>query len=156
VSRGGNYNPAKREREAQKAQKKREKAERRSRRRERGAGDIPITTADEMTGTLPSIEDALRDLTDRAPRAAATIPGRLFVGGLSRDTTAEDLRQAFGEIGSVIDAVVVMDRATGSSRGFGFVTMQDRKDVPKAIKALDGADLQGRHIAVNPATERSR
>ena len=49
-----------------------------------------------------------------------------------------------------------MDRETGRSRGFGFVTMADRKDAQRAIKSLDGSDLEGRNIAVNVATERQR
>ena len=62
----------------------------------------------------------------------------------------------FGKFGKVTDAVVVSDRDTGKSRGFGFVVMEDRKDAAKAIQELDGSELDGREIVVNLATERKR
>src|SRR5690606_17700122 len=146
----GTYSLGKRQREADKARKKQEKAERRRERRERGPQEIPVVSAEELTGGLPSTEEALRAMEHRAqaPRSAAAIPFRLFVGGLSRETTAESLRAAFSEYGPVSDAVVVMDRETGSSRGFGFVTMENRKDAPRAIEGLHGAVLDGRTIVV--------
>ena len=58
--------------------------------------------------------------------------------------------------GKVSDAAVVTDRDTGKSRGFGFVTMADRKDAAKAIDEMNGAELDGRAIVVNMATERRR
>ena len=61
------------------------------------------------------------------------------------------MRRTFGEVS---DAVVIEDRDTGRSRGFGFVTMADRKDASKAIDAMDGSELDGRTIVVNVATER--
>ena len=57
---------------------------------------------------------------------------------------------------SVTEAIIVKDRDTGRSRGFGFVVMTDRKDASKAIDKLNGAELDGRNIVVNVATERSR
>jgi hypothetical protein len=158
LSRGGNYSPAKREREAEKARKKQEKAERRMQKRERGPRDIPIVSADEITGGLPSVEEAMRAMETRAtaPRSAATIPARLFVGSLSDDTNGEHLRAAFSEFGPVAEAVVVLHRETRTSRGFGFVTMADRKDAAAAIDALHGSELNGRRIVVNVATERQR
>jgi RNA recognition motif-containing protein len=50
----------------------------------------------------------------------------------------------------------MVDRDTGSSRGFGFVTMSSRKDAPKAIETLNGSELKGHNIVVNIATERGR
>ena len=152
----GFHSSGKRQREAEKAQKKREKAQRRREKREQGPAEIEITSAEEMTGPLPSIDDAMRAITeqDQSPRGAAAIPVRLFVGGLSWNTTAGDLETAFSEFGDVAEAVVVKDRDTGSSRGFGFVTMQSRKDAPKAIDALSGAELDGRTIVVRIATDR--
>ncbi|HBQ14086.1 MAG TPA: RNA-binding protein [Myxococcales bacterium] len=82
------------------------------------------------------------------------MPARLFVGGLSYDTTAQTLKSAFEEFGEVADAVVVTDRGTGNSRGFGFVTMANRRDAPKAIDGLTDSELDGRRIFVNTATER--
>lgn len=152
----GTYSPAKRQREADKARKKQEKADRRRERRERGPREIPVVSAEEITGGMPTSEEALRAMEDRAnaPRGASAIPFRLFVGGLSRETTADSLRAAFSEYGPVTDAVVVTDRDTGSSRGFGFVTMENRKDAPRAIEGLHGAVLDGRTIVVNAATDR--
>lgn len=76
---------------------------------------------------------------------------KLFVGGLSWNTTREGLRAAFEEYGEVADAVVVMDRDTGRSRGFGFVTFARAEDGTKALAALNGATLDGRTIRCNEA-----
>ena len=145
----------KRQREAEKARKKRNKAEVRQRKRERGPGEVPISTAEDILGDLSAAEDATMARA-AAPRGARSIPARLFVGSLSWGTNEDDLRAAFGEFGSVTDAVVVSDRDTGKSRGFGFVTMEDRKDATRAIEELNGAELDGRNIVVNLATERQR
>ena len=80
---------------------------------------------------------------------------KLFVGGLSWDTDDKSLRAAFGAHGTVNDAVVIMDRETGRSRGFGFVTMADSASAAAAASALDGKNLDGRTIRVNEAQERS-
>lgn len=154
----GSYSLGKRQREADKARKKQDKAEKRQQRRERGPGEMELGTAEEMTGQLRSVDEVLQALEDRsaAPRAAAPIPCRLFVGGLSWGTTSDDLRAAFGQFGVVADAVVVTERATGNSKGFGFVTMENRKDGAKAIEGLHDTELDGRRIVVNAATERSR
>ncbi len=76
---------------------------------------------------------------------------KLFVGGLSWNTTRETLRAAFEAYGEVADAVVVMDRDTGRSRGFGFVTFANGEDGNKALAALNGATLDGRTIRCNEA-----
>ncbi len=154
----GSYSMGKRQREAEKARKKKDKSERRARRREDGPAEDEIVYAEDIAGNLPSIDQAMHAINnpDEMDRAAATIPSRLFVGGLSWGTTQDVLRAAFAEYGRVQEAVIVTDRDTGSSRGFGFVTMADRKDAQRAIKALDGSDLEGRSIAVNVATERQR
>jgi RNA recognition motif-containing protein len=81
---------------------------------------------------------------------------RLFVGGLSWNTTERDLREAFAKYGVVSDAVVMTDRDSGKSRGFGFVTMENRKDGAKAIEGLNGSELDDRKIVVNAATDRAR
>lgn len=160
MSRGGNYSQGKRQREQDKARKKQEKAEKRQQRRERGPAEMELATAEEMTGQLRSIDEVMQSLEaggTAAPRAgAAPIPSRLFVGGLSWGTTSEDLRAAFGAFGAVLDAVVVTDRATGNSKGFGFVTMENRKDGARAIEGLHDSELDGRRIVVNQATERQR
>ena len=77
---------------------------------------------------------------------------KLYVGNLSFDTSADDLRQAFSQHGTVVSATVVADRDTGRSRGFGFVEMSDGADA--AMQALNGVELQGRALTVNEARPR--
>lgn len=81
---------------------------------------------------------------------------KLFVGGLSWDTTDATLRHSFEAHGSVHEAIVVMDRYTGKSRGFGFVTFADENSARTAISAMNGTNLDGRSITVSEALERSR
>src|SRR5437016_1989184 len=76
----------------------------------------------------------------------------LYVGNLSFQTTADDLREAFQQYGNVTRAQVVSDRETGRSRGFGFVEMSEGS--AEAINALNGAELQGRALTVNEAKPR--
>ena len=79
---------------------------------------------------------------------------RLYCGNLSYNTTADGLRQAFGEVGQVEDAVIITDRETGRSRGFGFVTMSDDEEAMAAIEQMDGFELDGRRLRVNEAQPR--
>lgn len=79
---------------------------------------------------------------------------KLFVGGLSWDTSDESLRAAFEQFGPVIEAKVILDRDTGRSRGFGFVTMEAPADADNAMGALDGAEIDGRRVRVNEAQAR--
>lgn len=79
---------------------------------------------------------------------------KLFVGGLSWSTNDDGLRMAFERFGNVTEAKVILDRETGRSRGFGFVTFSDDEAAHSAISALDGADLDGRKIKVNEAQDR--
>ncbi|XP_022137596.1 glycine-rich RNA-binding protein 4, mitochondrial-like [Momordica charantia] len=81
---------------------------------------------------------------------------KVFVGGLSYGTDDQSLREAFTKYGDVVEARVILDRDTGRSRGFGFVTFNANEEASSAIQALDGQDLDGRRIRVNFATERSR
>jgi cold-inducible RNA-binding protein len=81
---------------------------------------------------------------------------KLFVGGLSWDTDADSLRAAFEEFGTVSEAVVVQDRETGRSRGFGFVSYANDEEGKAAMKAMNGATLDGRTIKCDEAVERSR
>ncbi len=76
---------------------------------------------------------------------------KLFVGGLSWNTTRDGLREAFEKYGEVADAVVVMDRDTGRSRGFGFVTFANDENAQKALAEMNGAELDGRAIRCNEA-----
>ena len=79
---------------------------------------------------------------------------KLFVGGLSWDTTDDGLREAFSRFGDVVEAKVVTDRETGRSRGFGFVGYQNPADGATAQQAMDGASLDGRSIRVNAAEDK--
>jgi hypothetical protein len=79
---------------------------------------------------------------------------KLFVGGLAWATTDDSLRGAFEKFGSVQEAVVVLDRETGRSRGFGFVTFTQDADADRAVAEMNGAELDGRSINVNEANER--
>ena len=80
---------------------------------------------------------------------------KLFVGNLSFNTTSEDLEALFSKVGTCESASVVTDRATGRSRGFGFVEMASAGEAEKAIAELNGKDLQGRTLNVSEARERS-
>lgn len=155
---GGDYSQGKRQREQQQARKQQEKEQRRAMRREQGPSQPEIVSAASVVGHLPSTEEAMRAIERRAaaPRGVASIPARLFVGGLGTAITEAHLREAFSPFGEIADCVVMVDRTTNQSRGFGFVTMQNRKDASAAVEALDGSELQGRRIGVNVATDRSR
>jgi len=76
---------------------------------------------------------------------------KLYVGNLSFDTTDQDLNQAFSEHGEVASAVVVKDRDTDRSRGFGFVEYAQEADAQKAKGAMNGTDLGGRALKVDEA-----
>jgi cold-inducible RNA-binding protein len=76
---------------------------------------------------------------------------RLYVGNLSYSVTNESLTAAFGEFGAVEEAVVIMDRDTGRSKGFGFVTMNNDEEAKAAMAALDGKEMDDRAIRVNEA-----
>jgi RNA recognition motif-containing protein len=80
---------------------------------------------------------------------------KLFVGGLSWDTTDDGLRQAFAPYGEISEAKVITDRATGRSRGFGFVTFSQDESAKTAISKMDGTNLDGKTIKVNEAQEKA-
>jgi cold-inducible RNA-binding protein len=79
---------------------------------------------------------------------------KLFVGGLAWATDEASLLEAFQQFGPVAEAKVILDRETGRSRGFGFVTYESDADADTAMKELDGAQLDGRSIRVNEAQAR--
>jgi hypothetical protein len=155
---GEDYAQARRQREQQQQRKQREKIARRMQQREQGRAEPEIVSAAEIVGNLPTVDEAMQTMERNAttPRAVASIPCRLFVGGLGSVITEAELREAFGAFGVVSDAVILKDRGTGESRGFGFITMQNRKDANRAVEQLHGSELHGRRLAVNVATERSR
>jgi len=83
---------------------------------------------------------------------------KLYAGNLSFNVTESDLQKAFAAHGTVVEANLVMDRATGRSRGFGFVTMSTNEEAQKAVEAMNGHSIDGRALTVNlakPREERS-
>jgi RNA recognition motif-containing protein len=81
---------------------------------------------------------------------------KLFVGSLSWDTGDQQLRDAFAAYGEVTEAVVITDRNSGRSRGFGFVTYEDDEVADKAIAGLNNTELDGRTIRVDVAQQKER
>jgi hypothetical protein len=145
----------KRQREANRDRKKKDKEERLRRNRAlRAQGYDPGADA----GAAQPVEAAPIRLEDinisgvapRGPKGSHK-PRRLFVGGLSWDTTSESLREAFSRFGPLTEAAVVNDRDTRRSRGFGFVTFENAVDATRATAEMDGASLDGRTLRVNPA-----
>ena len=79
---------------------------------------------------------------------------KLYVGNLSFDTSENDLRDLVGAFGTVTEVNLIMDRATGRSRGFAFVTMATPEAAQAAVAALGGKELKGRTLTVNEARPR--
>ena len=80
----------------------------------------------------------------------------IYVGNLPYDVSDSDLQQLFEKYGTVASARVVMDRATGRSKGFGFVQMDDRAEAEKAIAGANGYDMGGRALRVNESQPKPR
>ena len=76
---------------------------------------------------------------------------KLFIGSLAWATTDDSLSALFSQVGTVTSARVITDRATGRSKGFGFVEMSTDEEAQKAVAELNGKDLDGRTIVVNEA-----
>lgn len=79
---------------------------------------------------------------------------KLYVGNLGYDVNDDDLSQLFGQHGTVDSASVIMDRASGRSKGFGFVEMSSDAEAKAAISALNGVEHSGRALKVNEAKPR--
>ncbi|HEY0714439.1 MAG TPA: RNA-binding protein [Polyangia bacterium] len=152
------YAGGKRQREAERDRKRKEKEERLMRNRNRAPEPDPNAEPDLaalQAAKLPEIPlDQIAIGVAARPRHNRTGPTKLFVGGLSWDTTSDDLRTAFARFGAISDAAVVLDRATGRSRGFGFVTVEQATDALEAVKQMNGAELDGRTLKVNAAEAR--
>ena len=84
---------------------------------------------------------------------------KLYVGNLSYQTTEDDLRSLFTQVGTVNDVALIKDRDTGSSKGFAFVTMSSQEEANKAIEQFNGQSMGDRELTVNiarPREERPR
>lgn len=79
---------------------------------------------------------------------------KLYVGNLSYQTREEELESLFGQYGNVKSVKIITDRASGQSKGFGFVEFDDDGEADAAVDALDGSDVGGRNIRVNEARDR--
>ncbi len=149
----------KRQREAQRDRKKKDKEERLRRNRAMRAQGIDPSPNSNDLGDNPAmqampevkLEDILiSGVAPRGPKGSSG-PRKLFVGGLSWDTDNESLKAAFSKFGPLQEASIVTDRDTGRSRGFGFVTFENPLDAAAASKQMNGAELDGRTLRVNPA-----
>ena len=76
---------------------------------------------------------------------------KLFVGSLPFSVRDEQLKELFSQAGEVASAIVIMDRMTGRSKGFGFVEFSNDADADKAIEMFNGSDVEGRNIIVSEA-----
>jgi hypothetical protein len=155
------FSGGKRNREANRDRKRREKEERLRRNRDLRARGIDPHMMDAAAGTegaaLPEVklEDVVISVPSR-PREVDFGPTELFVGGLGPRTTAADLRTWFSKFGEIVDAVVVSNRATGQSRGFGFVSYRSSAIAEEAIKGANGVELDGYPLRVNRSEGRNR
>jgi RNA recognition motif-containing protein len=79
---------------------------------------------------------------------------QLYVGNLSWETTEDDLRSLFTQVGTVYEVELIKDRITGSSKGFAFVTMKSQDEANKAIHVFNGRNLDNRELKVNAVRPR--
>lgn len=93
---------------------------------------------------------------DASHERETDMSNRLYVGNLSFHTDEGALQTAFSRFGDVSEVKVVMDRDTGRSRGFAFITMGDANAARNAISQMDGSMVDGRALRVNEAEERQR
>lgn len=153
------FSGGKRNREVNRDLRKKQKEERLRRNRELRARGIDPDLAEPSVGppsdALPEVklEDVVISVA-RQPRRGDFGPTKLFVGGLGSMTTATELRAFFSRFGELVDAMVVVNRSTGQSRGFGFVSYRNSVEANQAIAATDGTELDGHPIRVNHAETR--
>jgi hypothetical protein len=154
------YSGGKRSREANRDLRKKQKEERLRHNRELRARGVDPDLSDiaEPEAPLPEVklEDVVIGVASQ-PRREDFGPVKLFVGGLTLETTSADLRAAFGKFGELVDVAVVTERGTNRSRGFGFVTYASSTAADTATKEMNGVELDGQTIKVNRAeAPRSR
>jgi len=154
------FTGGKRSREANRDLRKKEKEARLRRNRElRARGDDPdLAGIAAPEPPLPEVklEDVVIGVASQ-PRREDFGPVKLFVGGLSAETTSADLRAAFAKFGELVEATIINERGTNNSRGFGFVSYATAAAADAATKEMNGLELDGRTIKVNRAeAPRSR
>lgn len=93
-------------------------------------------------------------LADKHNENTTDMGNKLYVGNLPFSTTDDSLRDAFGQCGTVTDVMIALDRQTGRSRGFGFVTFSTDEEAAAAVEKFHGTDMDGRTIQVNEARPR--
>jgi hypothetical protein len=153
------FSGGKRAREANRDLKKRQKEARLRRNRElRARGidpDLKDAAAAPQGAALPEVklEDVVIAVAPRSRRVDFG-PTKLFVGGLGQMTTAADLRTFFSRFGELVDVVIVPNRSTGQSRGFGYVSYQSATAADEAIRGMNGVELDGHPLRVNRAESR--
>ncbi|MDO8435825.1 MAG: RNA-binding protein [bacterium] len=76
---------------------------------------------------------------------------KLFVGGLSYETTEATLKETFSQVGTVESATVITDKMSGRSKGFGFVEMSSEEEAQKGIETFNGKEIDGKNVTVNEA-----
>ena len=81
---------------------------------------------------------------------------KIYVGNLNYATTDEGLTNCFSQFGEVLSSIVIKDRATGQSKGFGFVEFAEAQSADAAIEGMNGKELDGRRLRVNMAEEKPR
>ncbi|CAI7672826.1 hypothetical protein N7533_001915 [Penicillium manginii] len=79
---------------------------------------------------------------------------KLFVGGLAWATTDDSLREGFSQFGQVVEAIVIKDRETQRSRGFGFVKFASDEEATVALEQMNGQEFEGRTLRIDKASER--
>ncbi len=114
-----------------------------------------VGVVDASGGIAPTARRRQKRRRAQAQESEGIVANRLYVGNLPYNLSEEQLRAAFAPHGDVVSASVVMDRATGRSRGFGFVEMATADAAAKATQAMNGALLEGRPLTVNEARERA-
>ena len=153
------FTGGKRSREVNRDLRKKQKEERLRRNRELRARGIDPDAADPPVGSaeaaLPEVklEDVVISVA-RQPRRGDFGPTKLFVGGLGSTTTTAELRAYFSRFGELVDVMVVVNRSTGQSRGFGFVSYRSSLEANQAIAGANGTELDGHSIRVNQAEAR--
>ena len=76
---------------------------------------------------------------------------KLYVGNLNYDAKEEQLKEIFADMGEIKEVIIIKDKFTGRSKGFGFIEFNDSESAQKAIDELDGQDFLGRELRVSPA-----